>query len=195
LKPARWNQIESLYNRAVEIDEPQRAAFLRESCGSDHELRRNLEELLAEGPKAKSFLEKAALREIAHEFAETVGSLSQAWAGRKVGKYQFLSLLGVGGMGEVYRAHDTKLKRDVAIKVLPGEASLHSDRVDRFHREAEVLASLNHSNIAAIYDLEEAEGSFFLVLELVEGETLAERLKSGPIPLDEVLQIAVHHSS
>jgi serine/threonine protein kinase len=191
LKPARWNQIESLYNRAVEIDEPQRAAFLRESCGSDHELRRNLEELLAEGPKAKSFLEKAALREIAHEFAETVGSLSQAWAGRKVGKYQFLSLLGVGGMGEVYRAHDTKLKRDVAIKVLPGEASLHSDRVDRFHREAEVLASLNHSNIAAIYDLEEAEGSFFLVLELVEGETLAERLKSGPIPLDEVLQIAV----
>jgi serine/threonine protein kinase len=191
LKPARWNQIESLYNQAVEIDETHRAAFLRESCGSDHELRRNLEELLAEGPKAKSFLEKAALQEIAREFAETAGAISKSWAGRKVGKYQFLSLLGVGGMGEVYRAHDTKLKRDVAIKILPGEASLHSDRVDRFHREAEVLASLNHPNIAAIYDLEDAEGSFFLVMELVEGETLAERLKGGSIPFDEALQIAV----
>ncbi|HET9942509.1 MAG TPA: protein kinase [Terriglobia bacterium] len=191
MKPARFNQIESLYHQALEIDETQRAAFLHEACGSDHDLRRNLEELLAEGPKAESFLEKAALREIAHEFAEAAGSPSSSWTGRRVGNYQFLSLLGIGGMGEVYQAHDTKLKRDVAIKILPGEASLDSDRVDRFQREAQVLASVNHPNIAAIYDLEEAAGSFFLVLELVEGETLAERLKGGPIPLDEGLQIAV----
>jgi len=190
LKPAQWHQIESLYNQALEIEEAQRAAFLREACGSDRDLQRNMEELLAEGPKAESFLEKAALQEIAHEFSATADSAWPAWTGRQVGNYQFLSLLGVGGMGEVYRAHDTKLKRDVAIKILPGEASLDSDRVGRFHREAEVLASLNHPNIAAIYDLEEAEGSFFLVLELVEGETLAERLKGGAIPLDEVLQIA-----
>ncbi|HTG72610.1 MAG TPA: protein kinase, partial [Terriglobia bacterium] len=193
MKPARWHQIDSLYNQALEIDEAHRAAFLREACGSDHDLRRNLEELLAEGPKAERFLEKAALQEIAHEFAEAADSTSsshQDWTGRRIGNYQFLSQLGVGGMGEVYRAHDTKLKRDVAIKILPGEASLDSDRVGRFQREAEALASLNHPNIAAIYDLEEAEGSFFLVLELVEGETLAERLKGGPIPLDEGLQIA-----
>ncbi|HET9217842.1 MAG TPA: protein kinase, partial [Terriglobia bacterium] len=193
MKPARWHQIESLYNQALEIDEAHRAAFLREACGSDHDLRRNLEELLAEGPKAESFLEKAALREIAHEFAEAAGSISsshQYWTGRQVGKFQFLSLLGIGGMGEVYRAHDTKLKRDVAIKILPGEASLDSDRIGRFQREAEVLASLNHPNIAAIYDLEETGGSLFLVLELIEGETLAELLKAGPIPLDEALQIA-----
>jgi serine/threonine protein kinase/Tol biopolymer transport system component len=190
LKPARWYQIESLYNQALEVDETHRSAFLREACGSDSDLRRNLEELLAEGPKAESFLEKAALREIAHEFAETAGSASSCWTGRRVGNYQFSSLLGVGGMGEVYRAHDTKLKRDVAIKILPDDASLDSDRVSRFQREAEVLASVNHPNIAAIYDLEEAGGSFFLVLELVEGETLAERLKGGPIPLDEGLQIA-----
>ena len=93
-------------------------------------------------------------------------------------------------MGEVYRAHDTKLKRDVAIKVLPGEFSVEPDRVSRFQREAELLASLNHPNIAAIYDLEEADGSLFLVLELVEGETLDRRLKRGPIPLDEALQVA-----
>src|SRR4030095_15698324 len=98
---------------------------------------------------------------------ETAGSTAspyhQYWTGRRVGNYQFLSLIGVGGMGEVYRAHDTKLKRDVAIKILPDEASVDSDRVGRFQREAEALASLNHPNIAAIYDLEEAGGSFFLV--------------------------------
>ena len=101
-----------------------------------------------------------------------------------------MSLAGAGGMGEVYRARDTKLKRDVAIKVLPEEFSRDSDRVSRFQREAQLLASLNHPNIAAIYDLEEADGFRFLILELVEGETLAERLKRGPIPLDDALQIA-----
>src|SRR5246127_5859625 len=92
-------------------------------------------------------------------------------------------------MGEVYRAHDMKLKREVAIKILPDEFSRDPDRVSRFEREAEVLASLNHPNIAAIYDLEEANGSRFLVLELFEGETLAQRIKRGPIPVDEALQI------
>src|SRR5213594_2124547 len=100
------------------------------------------------------------------------------------------ALIGRGGMGEVYRARDTKLKRDVAIKILPEEFSRDADRVSRFQREAEVLASLNHPNIAAIYDLEEANGSHFLVLELVEGQTLAERIKRGPIPVDESLVIA-----
>ena len=93
-------------------------------------------------------------------------------------------------MGEVYRARDTKLKRDVAVKVLPSEFSRDPDRVSRFQREAQVLASLNHPNIAAIYDLEEGDGLRFLILELVGGETLADRLKRGPIPLDDALQIA-----
>src|SRR5437667_11938487 len=101
-----------------------------------------------------------------------------------------MSLLGKGGMGEVYRAHDSRLKRDVAIKILPEEFSRDPDRVSRFQQEAEVLASLNHPNIAAIYDLQEAQGSHFLVLELVEGETLAERIKRGPIPVEEALHIA-----
>src|SRR5215831_2004690 len=100
------------------------------------------------------------------------------------------ALIGRGGMGEVYRARDTKLKRDVAIKILPDEFSRDADRVSRFHREAEVLASLNHPNIAAIYDLQEANDERFLVLELVEGEALADRIARGPIPVEEALSIA-----
>src|SRR5437764_7485509 len=107
--------------------------------------------------------------------------------GSKLGSHEITALLGRGGMGEVYRARDTKLKREVAIKILPDEFSRDPDRVSRFQREAEVLASLNHQNVAAIYDLQEADGSRFLVLELVEGETLAERIKSGPIPVEESL--------
>src|SRR5437879_360865 len=110
--------------------------------------------------------------------------------GTQLGSLEITGLLGRGGMGEVYRARDLKLKREVAIKILPEEFSRDPDRVSRFQREAEVLASLNHSNIAAIYDLEEAEGSRFLVLEFVEGETLAERIRREPIPAEEALNIA-----
>ena len=100
--------------------------------------------------------------------------------GTQLGSLEILALLGRGGMGEVYRARDTKLKREVAIKILPDEFSSDPDRASRFQREAEVLASLNHPNIAAIYELAEANGSRFLVLELVEGETLAERITHQP---------------
>src|SRR5213594_2930187 len=110
--------------------------------------------------------------------------------GTQLGSLEILALLGRGGMGEVYRARDTKLKRDVAIKILPDEFSRDADRVSRFQREAEVLASLNHPNIGTIYDLQEANGSRFLVLELVEGETLADRIASGPIPVEEAIDIA-----
>jgi serine/threonine-protein kinase len=110
--------------------------------------------------------------------------------GTRLGTYDIGSAIGAGGMGEVYRAHDTKLSREVALKILP-ESFVHDpDRVARFRREAQVLASLNHPHIAAIYGLEEANGSQFLILELVEGETLAQRLKSGPLPVDEALSVA-----
>jgi len=109
--------------------------------------------------------------------------------GQQLGSYEITSLIGKGGMGEVYRARDFNLKRDVAIKALPEEFSRDHDRLMRFQREAEVLASLNHSNIASIYDLQEANESRFLIMELVEGETLADRITRGPIPIDDALQI------
>ena len=110
--------------------------------------------------------------------------------GTTLGPYRVTAKIGEGGMGEVYRARDTKLDRDVALKVLPEAFTQDPDRLARFEREAKVLASLNHPNIAAIYGLEEAEGTRALVLELVEGPTLADRIKRGPIPLDEALHIA-----
>ena len=110
--------------------------------------------------------------------------------GAQLGSYEITALLGKGGMGEVYRARDLKLKREVAIKILPDEFSRDADRVSRFQREAEVLAALNHPNIANIFDLEEQNGSRYLVLELVEGDTLADRIGRGPIPVDETLETA-----
>ena len=110
--------------------------------------------------------------------------------GRQIGTYQILSLLGAGGMGEVYRARDTKLGREVAIKILPRIFVSDPERLARFEREARMLASLNHPNIGAIYGLEDGDGVRALVLELVEGPTLAERIAQGPVALDEALPIA-----
>ncbi len=110
--------------------------------------------------------------------------------GKHLGPYEILSPLGTGGMGEVYRARDTRLDRDVAIKVLPAALSADKERILRFEREAKVLASLNHPHIAAIYGFEESDGKRFLVMELVEGETLAERLERGPIPIRDALELA-----
>ena len=110
--------------------------------------------------------------------------------GTTLGPYSVTAKIGEGGMGEVYQARDTKLDRDVALKVLPEAFTSDPDRLARFEREAKVLASLNHPNIGSIYGLEEAEGIRALVLELVEGPTLADRIAQGAIPLDEALAIA-----
>src|SRR5262249_24660089 len=103
--------------------------------------------------------------------------------------YEILSLIGAGGMGEVYRAQDSKLKRLVAVKILPEATAGEPERIFRFEREAELLASLNQTNIAIVHDFEEVAGRGLLVMELVEGETLAQRLKRGPLPIDEALGI------
>src|SRR5262249_12168346 len=110
--------------------------------------------------------------------------------GARVGVYEIVAALGAGGMGEVFRACDTKLNRDVALKTLPDHFALDPDRLARFRREAQVLASLNHPRIGAIYGFEEWNGVQALVLELVDGPTLADRIARGPIPVDEALAIA-----
>ena len=110
--------------------------------------------------------------------------------GARLGSYEIGALMGEGGMGQVYRARDTKLNREVALKILPELFAADPERLARFKREAHVLASLNHPNIAAIYGFEDAGGVHALVLELVDGPTLADRIAQGPIPIDEVLPIA-----
>src|SRR6266513_144166 len=111
-------------------------------------------------------------------------------AGTRLGRYEIRAKIGEGGMGEIYRASDTKLNRGVAIKILPEAFAQDSDRLARFRREAQVLASLNHPNIASVYGLEDSNGFMALAMELVEGPTLADRLAAGSIPIDEVLTIA-----
>src|SRR5438270_817235 len=115
----------------------------------------------------------------------------QSWLGRRIGSCQVVAFIGAGGMGEVYRARDTKLNREVAIKVLPAAFRVASDRLARFEREARVLAALNHPSIAAIHSLEESDGVPALVLELVEGPTLGERLASGVLVEAEAIEIAI----
>jgi serine/threonine protein kinase len=175
MDPQRWIRIESLYHATLKQPPAERAGYLAEACGDEPELRREVESLLA-----------CADMELNSPVAR-----GKRWpSGFHLGSYEIIDALGVGGMGEVYRARDLKLKREVAIKTLPEEFTQDSDHVSRFQREAEVLASLNHPNIANIYHLEEQNGSRYLVLELVDGETLAERISRGPIPVDEALPIA-----
>src|SRR6516164_3596580 len=110
--------------------------------------------------------------------------------GHHLGPYEILALLGVGGMGEVYRARDTRLGREVAIKVMRQEVAGDPERLRRFEREARLLASLNHPNVATLYGLEESNGTPFLVMELVPGQTLAEQLHHGPLPVKDTLAVA-----
>ena len=189
LTPDRHAQIEQICQLALDLDATSRAAYLAKTCGDDAELRREVESLLAHERSAQHFIEEPALD------AAAKASLTDGRLGECIGPYEIVSLLGTGGMGDVYRARDTQLGRDVAIKVLPAVFLGDPERVARFQREARVLASLNHPHIGAIYGVEQdAAGRLALVLELVEGPTLAERLRESHarsgLPVAEALAIA-----
>ncbi len=171
----RSQQIEQLYHAAREYDPAERAAFLERACAGDENLRREVESLLAQDDGVESFLETPAL-----EFARKMSGeeSGQSMIGRQLGSYSILSLIAKGGMGELYCARDTKLGRDVALKILPAVFARDPERLARFRREARLLASLNHPNIAAIYGMEESGSLHALVMELVPGETLAERFSA-----------------
>jgi Tol biopolymer transport system component len=182
----RWEHVERLYHAALAKENGQRATFLRESCAGDEALRREVESLLAYDRGADQFLATPALEALRPLF----DSSPSVRPGQRLGPYEITSLLGTGGMGDVYRARDTKLERDVAIKILPDLFAGDSTRRTRFEREARLLAALNHPHIGAIYGFEDRDGLHALVLELVEGETLAERIRREALPLHEALTIA-----
>jgi eukaryotic-like serine/threonine-protein kinase len=185
MKPNRLQEISNLYHAALDLPVDERETFLK-TC-ADEDMRREVQAMLADETKLRDFLENPAL-EVAGRLKTTE---RPSLSGTHLGSYHIVSELGRGGMGEVYRAKDRKLQREVAIKVLPEEFAKDADRVSRFQREARLLAFLNHPNIAAIHGLEESSGKNFLVLELVEGETLREQLNRGPIPVEESLKLAV----
>ena len=195
----RWPRVKALFEAAVERPPAERDAFLTAATGDDDALRREVASLLTSDTSNVSFLDRLpSARESGHAdlLAALPASMDQTLpspvltAGCRIGPYDIVAPLGAGAMGEVYRAHDTTLNRDVALKVLPELFAVDADRLARFTREAQVLASLNHPNIAAIYGLEESNGTQALVLELVEGPTLADRIARGPLALDEALTIA-----
>ncbi len=187
MTPERWQQVSRIYYRALARDAGERASFVREACRDDEALRQEVESLLAQPALTEDFLSEPALA-MAPGLVDDPAE--RTLTGHRLGVYHILDLLGVGGMGEVYRARDTKLGRDVALKVLPRLFSADPERLARFEREARLLASLNHPHIAAIYGFEQTAGVHALVLELVEGPTLAERLQRGPLPIAEAVRIA-----
>ena len=183
----RYQRVVELFHAALELEPEARSAFLDQACAGDEELRREVEAMLASDAKPGGFLDKPA-DDLAAS-ALRPGDY-RSLIGRRFLGYEVVSQLGAGGMGEVYLARDSKLKREVAIKVLPAAFANDRDRMMRFEREAQVLASLNHPNIAAIYGLEEWNGLRALVMELVEGPTLAERIAGNAMPLEQALPIA-----
>jgi serine/threonine protein kinase/Tol biopolymer transport system component len=167
----RQRQITELCHAALERNPSSRSAFLREACGGDEALRQEVESLLSYEDSADRFIERPAVDEVARLITDHSESKVDL-AGRGLGVYQIETRIGAGGMGEVYRARDTKLGRHVAIKVLPRALTRNADRRARFEREARLLASLNHPHIAQVYGFEEADGIAALVMELVPGDTL-----------------------
>jgi len=181
--------VENLFHKLADLSPAERDRFFAERQIAP-ELRAELEALL----RFDSTEAREGDEELLHEVKSLLGSMAADHApslvGQQLSQYQIIEKIGSGGMGEVYRAHDAKLGRDVAIKVLPEHFARDAERVARFRREAQVLASLNHSNIAAIYDLQKVANTQFLILELVEGETLAEKIAAGALPVDEAVGIA-----
>src|SRR5262245_26890832 len=181
-----WLNVERLFHAALALPPHRRTAFLDDSCAGNESLKRDVQSLLVES-SADDFLEQPALDPGA---TRLTSSSYASLVGRRLSEYEITARIGAGGMGDVYRARDVKLGRDVAIKVLPAPMAHDATRIARFKREAQILATLNHSHIAAIYALEESADVVALVLELVEGATLADRLHQGPLPVNEALTVA-----
>jgi Tol biopolymer transport system component len=182
----RWRRVEEVYHAALEHPAGERSAFVSQACRGDADLEREVRSLLDQ-ESVPGFLSGPAIQVAARLVEE---SASGHWIGRRIGVYSLDALLGKGGMGEVYRARDTRLGRDVAIKVLPKAFTANPERLARFEREARLLAALNHPHIGMIHGVEEAPGTLALVLELVEGDTLADRVRFGPLPVRDALNIA-----
>ncbi len=195
----RWARVKALFEAAVELPLSERSAFLRSAAAGDDILRREIDTLLAADGASAAFSRHWPVA--SESLLAELGVWSQPTSrlgdhaspglssGSRVGNYDVIGPLGVGGMGEVYRAHDARLGRDVAIKILPRAFTTDPERLARFEREARLLAALNHPHIGGIYGIEDIGGAPALVLELVEGPTLADLIKAGRLPVEEALAI------
>src|SRR2546425_4540672 len=205
MKAERWQQVSVLFKSALEREPKERTAYLDEACSSDDSLRGEVESLMAAYEQAGDFIEPAALEVAAASFTD---EQRESIVGRTINQYAILGSLGSGGMGEVYLAHDSKLGRRVALKLLPLHYNWDVDRLHRFQQEARTASALNHPNILTIYEIGETEGSHFIATEFIAGETLRQRMteRAGPsrdgdslpnarMKLDEALDIGAQVAS
>ena len=192
MKAERWDQIKRICSEALERDAAGRGEFLEEACAGDLPLRKEVESLLAQQSAADGFIESPAMEVAARGLA---GDLAQEpepeFVGRSLLHYRIEEKIGEGGMGVVYRALDTRLDREVALKMLAPDMAGDRKFRERFDREAKVISRLDHPNICALHDVGKHEGVHFLVMQYLKGETLAKRLKRGPLPLDRALRHAI----
>jgi serine/threonine protein kinase len=189
MMPERWHQITEIFHAALARDAGGREAYLQEACRHDSALRAEVDQLLAGHHDAgSSFGETTA-------YAVAAGPVQRLEAGTSLGPYRIEALLGAGGMGEVYRARDTRLGRDVAVKVLPELFRDDPERRRRFEREARAISSLKQPHICTLHDVGDHEGMPYLVMELVDGETLAQRLDRGAMPLEQAFRCGIEVAS
>jgi len=188
MDPKRWKQIDELLDAAFELEPDKREAFLDQACAGNEDLRKQIEALLAADERAHSFTEAFALEAEAELMTNHQPGLSP---GQAIGPYTIVTLLGAGGMGEVYAGEDPRLKRKVAIKLLPAHFSSDPGMRIRFEREALTISALSHPNICSIFDIGHQKGMDYLVMEYIEGKTLAALIQNGPMPVKLLLNLGV----
>ena len=195
----RWEKIDSLLQAVLEHTPEERDAFLRNACGADEDLEREVRSLLTAQQQAGSFLESPAIEAAARALAQQQKNDNErkpddSPIGRTISHYRVIGKLGAGGMGVVYEAEDIRLKRRVALKFLPDNLAHDPTALQRFKREAYAASSLNHASICTIYEVEEHDGQPVIVMELLEGESLKERIRKGPVSTDELLDLGIQTS-
>ncbi len=184
----RWRLIDRLFHEALKLTSSEREKFLSDACGADGQLRSEIQELISSHEESESFIETPAAGLATELLSKTKGSLAP---GQSIGPYKILSVLGIGGMGEVYLAQDNRLGRNVALKLLPAQFTLSPERVRRFEQEARAASALNHPNIVTIHEIGETQGTKFIVTEFVEGQTLREVIGKGALSLAQALDITI----
>jgi eukaryotic-like serine/threonine-protein kinase len=188
MTPDRYQQIDRIFQAALALDPDQRRAYLDEACGADEKLRDEVESLITSDEGGLSFIDEPAFTMAARVLATDSPAFS---AGDHIDRYEVVSLLGLGGMGEVYLAHDERLGREIALKLLPVHFTTNQERMRRFQQEARVTSALNHPNIITIHEIGQVENRNFIATEFVDGETLRQRMKRGSLTLNESLDIAI----